>query len=171
MDVRLLTFLEFSNVHFYRYITLAFLLPACVLSLINLFRTGQADALLFAIGVCVLMARFSVEWRRVTQSAPAFIHEDELVIAHTDGHRRIPLASISSIRSRHSLFMVRRYRSWNDHLAFLQVTLNSGERLHTLAESAVFEFPAGKQTLRALQAAVLAAKTRSIAARQHEIAR
>ncbi|MBD9484789.1 hypothetical protein IB229_17540 [Pseudomonas sp. PDM14] len=171
MDVRLLTFLEFSNVHFYRVITLAILLPVCGLSLINLINTGQTDALLMSIGAFILMARFSVEWRRVRQSAPAFLHEDELIISRADGHRRIPLASIRSVRSRHSLFMVRRYRSWSDHLAFLQFTLNNGERLHTLAESAVLEFPAGKKSLSAIRAAVLAAKTRSLAVHQQNTLR
>jgi hypothetical protein len=46
-------------------------------------------------------------------------------------------------------------------VAFLQVTLTNGERIHTLVESRVFEFPAGKRTLRAMQAAVLAAKTKT----------
>lgn len=163
MDVRLLTFLEFNKVHFYRFITLAFLLPICGLSLINLVKTGRTDALLLSIGMLILMARFGVEWRRVRQSAPAFLHEDELLITSADGQHRIPLTRIRSVRSRHSLLMVRRYRSWSHHLAFLEFTLNSGERLHTLAESAVFEFPAGKNTLSAIRAAVLAAKTRSLA--------
>lgn len=166
MDLRLLTFLEFHNVHFYRFITLAILLPVCVLSLINLLNTGRTDALVVSLGALLMLGRFSIEWLRVSQCAPAFIHDDELVISGAKGHRRIALASVRSIRSRHSLFMVRRYRSWTDHLAFLEITLNNGERIHTLAESAVLEFPAGKKTLAAMRTAVLAAKTRSITARQ-----
>lgn len=171
METRLLTYLEFSNVHFYRFITLAFLLPACVLSVVNVSKTGRTDALVVCLGALILMARFSMEWLRVKKSEPAFLHEDELVVSNADGHRRIPLTSISSIRSKHSLFMVRRYRSWTDHLAFLEFTLNNGERVYTLAESAVFEFPAGKKSLTAMRAAVLAAKTKSIATRSPESVR
>lgn len=166
MDIRLLTFLEFQNVYFYRFITLACLLPVCGLSLVNLIETDRTDARVVAVGAAVLMWRFSVEWLRLRKCAPAVLHDNELVISSATGHRRIPLASVSSVTSRHSLFMVRRYRSWTDHLAFLEFTLNTGERVHTLAESAVFEFPASKKTLAAIRTAVLTAKSKSIATHQ-----
>lgn len=168
MDIRFLTFLEFHNVHFYRLITLAILLPMCGLSLINLLQTARTDALVVSLGALLMMWRFSVEWLRVKKCQPAFLHEGDLVVSNTEGHRRIALSKISSVKSRHSFFMVRRYRSWSDHLAFLELTLNDGERLYTLAESAVFESPPAKSTVAAVDAAILSAKMKDIARRQQE---
>jgi hypothetical protein len=105
-----------------------------------------------------MSGRFAVEWRRLSKCAPACIHDDELIVSGASSHRQIPLQEIRSITSSHSIFMVRRYRSWTDHLAFLEFTLSSGERVHTLVESAVFEFPAGKRSLLQMRQAVLAAK-------------
>lgn len=168
MDVRFLTFLEFHNVHFYRLITLAILLPVCGLSLLNLIETARTDALVVSLGVLLMMWRFSVEWLRVKRCQPAFLHEGELVVSNTEGHRRVPLSKISSIKSRHSIFMVRRYRSWSEHLAFIEFTLNDGERLYTLAESAVFESPPAKRTVTAVDAAILSAKMKDIAKHEQE---
>lgn len=171
MDIRFLTFTEFNSVYFYKFITLAILVAVGVLFLFGLADMKRAEIAVIAPGLLVLSWRFAVECFRLQKCGTAFIHNDELVIARDGAHRQIPLTSIRSVTSRHSLFMVRRYRSWTDHVAFLQFTLNNGERVHTLAESAVFEFPAGKKTLSALQAAVLAAKTKSITARQPETTR
>lgn len=160
MDTRFLTFMEFESVYFYRFITLAIFVTSAVLLLFALPEMKPAEMSVIAPVLFILWGRFAVEYVRVKKSGPAFIHDDELVISGVGGRRQIPLTRIRSVSSRHSVFMVRRYRSWTDHLAFLQVTLTNGERIHTLVESKVFEFPAGKGTLRAMQAAVLAAKTK-----------
>ena len=128
----------------------------------------RAEIWVIVPGLLMLWGRFAVEYVRVKKCGPAFIHNDELVITRDAGHRQIPLTRIRSVTSKHSLFMVRRYRSWTDHLAFLQVTLNNGERVYTLAESKVFEYPAGQNTLNAIQAAVLAAKTKSLTSRPNQ---
>ncbi|QRY82248.1 hypothetical protein JVX91_14475 [Pseudomonas sp. PDNC002] len=160
MDVRLLPQTEFDNVHFYRAMTLLILLALGVFCVIKL--ASGAITLFSAVPVVLLLlgCRFAVEWGRIARSQPAFIHDDELVLCGSDSHRRIALANIQSVRSRHSLFMVRRYRSWSEHLAFVEFTLNDGERVGTLAESGVFEFPAGGATLKAIEAQVLAAKVK-----------
>lgn len=93
-------------------------------------KTGRTDALVVCLGALILMARFSMEWLRVKKSEPAFLHEDELVVSNADGHRRIPLTSISSIRSKHSLFMVRRYRSWTDRVSGIHAEQRR-TRVHT----------------------------------------
>lgn len=157
MDIRFLDLTEFQRVHFYRFITLAILAAASILTLASLPDLSASERLLVPC-ILLLCGRFAVEWLRVQKSAPAFIHNDELVLSSADGHRQIPLRDIRTVTSSHSIFMVRRYRSWSDHLAFLEITLNSGERVHTLIESAVFERPAGKQALAAVKTAVLAAK-------------
>ncbi|MBB2494858.1 hypothetical protein H3H51_07475 [Pseudomonas sp. UL070] len=166
MDIRLLPLTEFHSVYFFRMITLAILVLLGGFTLFHLTATPLSEITVVALCVLLMAWRFTVEWLRVGKSAPAFIHNDELVVSSADGHRQIPLTKIRSITSRHSLFMVRRYRSWSEHLAFLQLTLHSGERIHTLAESAVLEFPAGKQTLSALRTAVLDAKTKSLSTQQ-----
>ncbi|TBU82147.1 hypothetical protein DNK06_06440 [Pseudomonas daroniae] len=161
MDIRFLTFPEFHRVYFYRSITLTILAAIGGLILIKGPDTPLPDLLLAGAFLFIMVWRFAVEWRRLKKSGPASIHNDELFISSAAGHRQIPLAKIGSVRSKHSIFMVRRYRSWVEHLAFVEFTLNTGERLYTLVESAVFEFPAGKKTLATLQAAVLAAKIKS----------
>ena len=166
MEVRLLPQSEFGNVQFFRIITLFFLLAIAGITL-----KGLADgevALLSPLPFIVLAmaGRFIVEWLRVAKSQPAFIHADELVLCGADSNRRVPLAKINSTKSRHSIFMVRRYRSWSEHVAFLELTLNNGERLYTLAESAIFEMPPAKGTVKAVDAAVLSAKMKDIAQRQ-----
>ncbi|MEK1907481.1 MAG: hypothetical protein AAAB13_17020 [Pseudomonas sp.] len=166
MDIRLLPLTEFHSVYFFRMITLACLALLGAFPLFHLGNMPLSEIALLALCVLPMAWRFTVEWLRINQSAPAYIHDDELVVSSADSHRQIPLTKISSITSRHSIFMVRRYRSWSEHLAFVQLTLHSGERIHTLAESAVLEFPAGKQTVGALRAAVLAAKTKSISTPQ-----
>jgi hypothetical protein len=166
MDTRFLTFMEFQNVYFYRFITLAILVTSGVLLLFALPEMKRAEMSVIVPVLFVLWGRFAIEYFRLKKCDPAFIHNDELVISRDEGRRQIPLTRIRSVTSKHSVFMVRRYRSWTDHLAFLQVTLNNGERIYTLAESAVFEYPAGKKTLSAIQAAVLAAKTKSLISRQ-----
>ncbi|MHA6494654.1 hypothetical protein ACX0MV_15605 [Pseudomonas borbori] len=173
MDTRFLTLMEFQSVYFYKFITLAILVAVGVLLLFALPEMKRAEMAVIIPVLFLLWGRFAVEYVRVNKCGPAFIHNDELVITRDQGHRQIPLTSIRSVASKHSLFMVRRYRSWTDHLAFVQVTLNNGERVFTLAESAVFEYPAGKKTLSAVQAAVLAAKTKSLTSRQqnHEAGR
>lgn len=161
MDIRFLTLMEFQSVHFFRFITFAILVAMGCYTLLNL-SDMTARELAF-IGPCLLIMswRFAVEWFRVEKCGPAFIHDDELVISRADDHRRIPLREIRSVTSNHSIFMVRRYRSWSEHLAFLEFRLNNGECVHTLVESAVFERPAGKESLLAVQTAVLAAKMKS----------
>ncbi|WP_394561235.1 hypothetical protein [Aquipseudomonas alcaligenes] len=166
MEVRLLPLLEFGNVHFYRIVTLFFLL---LIGGITLKGVADSEFALLSFLPLVMLAmalRFGLEWLRVSRCRPAFIHDDELVLCGADSNLRVELTKISSVRSSHSLFMVRRYRSWSDHLAFVQLTLNDGTRLHTLAESATFEFPPAKSTVRALEAEILAAKMRNIAKRQ-----
>ena len=159
MDTRFLSLMEFQNVYFYRFVTLAIFVTVGVMLLFALPEMKRSEIWVIVPVLFILAGRFAVEYVRVKKCGPAFIHNDELVITRDAGHQQIPLTRIRSVTSKHSLFMVRRYRSWTDHLAFLQVTLNNGERVYTLAESKVF---AGKKTLSAIQAAVLAAKTKSL---------
>lgn len=163
MDIRLLTFPDYQNVYFYRSITLTILVVIGGLILFRAPATRLPELLL--VGGCLLLMgwRFAVEWRRLNKAGAASIHDDELIIASENDHRRIPLSSVRSVTSKHSLFMVRRYRSWSDHLGFVEFTLHSGERVYTLAESAVFEWPAARHSLAAIQAAVVAAKVKSAA--------
>lgn len=160
MEVRFLPQTEFDNVHFYRAATLLILLAMAVFTLIKLF--SGAVALFSALPLCLLLlgGRFAVEWRRVSKAEPAFIDKGELVLCGNDSHRQIALEKIRSVRSRHSLFMVRRYRSWSEHLAFVEFTLDNGERVSTLAESRVFELPAASATLAAVESAILATKVK-----------
>lgn len=160
MDVRFLPQTEFDNVHFYRAATLLILLAMATFTLIKMF--SGVVSLFSALPLCLLLlgARFAVEWLRVSRAEPAFIEKGELVLCGNESHRQIALEKISSVRSRHSLFMVRRYRSWSEHLAFMEFTLDSGERVSTLAESRVFELPAASGTLAAVEAAILAAKVK-----------
>ena len=58
----------------------------------------------------------------------------------------------------------REYGKMPDGVMVKEFTLHNGERVYTLAESAVFESPAAKHSLAAIQAAVLAAKVKSTAA-------
>lgn len=170
MEIRFLTFPEFHSVYFYRSITLAILLAMGVLILIKAPAASPSDLLVVGGGLFIMGSRFAVECLRLKKCGTASIHNDELFIALGDGgHRQIPLTTIRSIKSRHSVFMVRRYRSWSDHLAFLEFTLNNGERVSTLVESAVFEFPAGKETLKALRTTVAAAKAKSLATQESHL--
>ncbi|MDG9855192.1 hypothetical protein N5C93_29915 [Pseudomonas nitroreducens] len=160
MDVRFLPQPEFDNVHFYRAMTLLILLAMAAFTLIKMF--GGAIGVFSGLPLFLLLLgwRFAVEWRRVSQAEPAFIDKGELVLCGKQSHRQIALERISSVRSRHSLFMVRRYRSWSEHLGFVEFTLNDGERVSTLAESQVFERPAASGTLAAIEAAILEAKVK-----------
>ncbi|MBB4868235.1 hypothetical protein HNP46_007155 [Pseudomonas nitritireducens] len=160
MEVRFLPQTEFDNVHFYRAVTLLILLAMAVFTLIKMFAGVVAPFSGLPLVLLILGARFAVEWRRVSRAEPAFIDKGELVLCGRQSHRQIALEKISSVRSRHSLFMVRRYRSWTEHLAFVEFTLVNGERVSTLAESGVFEFPAAKGTLAAIESAILAAKVK-----------
>lgn len=171
MEVRLLSQSEFGNVQFYRIITLLFLLLMAGITLKGLANDEFALLSPLPCVMLIILGRFIVEWRRVAKSQPAFIHADELVLCSEDGNRRIPLAKISSTKASHSLFMVRRYRSWSEHVAFLELTLNSGERLYTLAESAVFEVPPAKDTVKAIEAAILGAKMKDITQRQLDVSK
>jgi len=166
MEVRFLPQTEFDNVHFYRAVTLLILLAMAAFTLIKMF--SGVVALLSALPLCLslLGGRFAVEWQRVSRAEPAFIDKGELVLCGKDSHRQVALEKVSSVRSRHSLFMVRRYRSWTEHLAFVEFTLTSGERVSTLAESRVFEFPAASDTLAAVNEAILAAKVKRQASEQ-----
>lgn len=166
MEVRLLSRAEFDNVQFYRAFTLLILLALGVFTVIKLAAGAITVFSAVPMVMLILIGRFAVEWLRVAKCEPAFIDNDELVLCGETSYRQIALTTISSVRSRHSLFMVRRYRSWSEHLAFLEFTLNNGERVQTLAESAVFEFPAGGSTLKAVEAAILAAKTKSLSAQR-----
>lgn len=168
MEVRLLPQPEFDNVHFFRLITLLILLAMGIFTLVNLANGAIALASPVPLLLLALSSCFAMEWLRVAKCQPAFIHDDELVLCGTDSHRRIPLAKISAVKSRHSIFMTRRYRSWSEHLAFLEFTLNDGERVYTLAESAVFERPPAKSTVRAVDAAILSAKLKDLARRQQD---
>ncbi|MFR0690121.1 hypothetical protein ACLUTX_12045 [Enterobacterales bacterium AE_CKDN230030158-1A_HGKHYDSX7] len=169
MDVRFLPQTEFDNVHFYRAVTLLILLAMAAFTLIKLF--SGVVSLFSALPLCLLLlaGRFALEWRRVARAEPAFIDKGELVLCGKDSHRQIPLERISSVRTRHSLFMVRRYRSWSEHLAFVEFTLVNGERVCTLAESRVFELPAASATLTAIDAAILETKTRRLAAQRSSV--
>ena len=160
MEVRFLPQTEFDNVHFYRAVTLLILLAMAIFTLIKMF--SGVVALFSALPLCLLLlvGRFGLEWRRVSKAQPAFIDKGELVLCGKESHRQIALEKISSVRSRHSLFMVRRYRSWSEHLAFVEFTLDSGERVSSLAESRVFELPAASGTLEAVEAVILAAKVK-----------
>ncbi|MFV3305929.1 hypothetical protein ACNFBT_11665 [Pseudomonas sp. NY15181] len=158
MDARLLPQAEFDNVHFFRTFTLLILIALGAFTLTKLAAGAIAVVSPVPLVLLALGGRFVVEWRRLARCRPAFIDNEELVLCGLRSHRQIPLRSIQSVRSRHSLFMVRRYRSWSEHLAFLEFTLNDGERVATLAESGVLEFPAGAGTLKAVEAAILAAK-------------
>lgn len=164
MDIRLLTFTDFHSVYFYRSITLAILVAIGGLMLVRAPDTRLPELLL--VGGCLLIMawRFAVEWRRLSKAGPATVHNDELIISSETEHRTIPLTSVRSVTSKHSIFLVRRYRSWAEHLAFLEFTLHNGERIYTLVESAVFESPAAKHSLAAIQAAVLAAKVKTTGA-------
>ncbi|MGY4534516.1 hypothetical protein ACVW0Y_003656 [Pseudomonas sp. TE3786] len=164
MDIRFLTLLEFQSVHFYKLITLVILLVAGVMFLLGLPDMKRGELMVLAPVLLVMAWRFAVEFLRLKKAGPAFVHNGELVVSHGDTHRQISLSNIRSVKSQHSIFLVRRYRSWSEHLAFVQFTLNNGERVYSLVESAVLEFPAGKATLAAIQAAVLEAKSQSLAA-------
>lgn len=164
MDIRFLSLMEFQSVYFYRFITLAILLAIGMLVLVKFDESSRTDVLLIGGCLFVMAWRFAVECLRLIKCGPASIHNDELLISGENSSRRIALGQIRSVKSRHSVFMVRRYQSWSDHLAFLEFTLNNGERLYTLAESAVFEYPAAKQSLAALRTAVLAAKVKTAGA-------
>ncbi|WP_425318873.1 hypothetical protein [Pseudomonas nitroreducens] len=160
MDVRFLPQPEFDIVHFYRVMTLLILLAMAAFTLIKMF--GGGVSLFSFVPLCLSLFgwRFTIEWLRVSRAKPAFIDKGELVLCGKQSHRQIALERISSVRSRHSLFMVRRYRSWSEHLGFVEFTLNDGERVSTLAESKVFEHPAASGTLAAIEAAILEAKVK-----------
>jgi len=158
MDVRFLPQPEFDNVHFYRAMTLLILLAMAAFTVINIFNGKVALFSGLPLFLLVLGARFALEWQRVARAEPAFIDKGELVLCGKQSHRQVALEKIRTVRSRHSLFMVRRYRSWSEHLAFVEFTLDSGERVSTLAESGVFERPAAGGTLTAINSAILAAK-------------
>ncbi len=51
---------------------------------------------------------------------------DELILSSERGHRQIALSSVAAVTSKHSLSRVRRYRSWFEHLAFVEFTLHNG---------------------------------------------
>lgn len=158
LDLRFLPPAEFDSVYFYRVLTLVILMAAAG---IIVFNPGAATRVEFAFACACLLAigwRFALEWIRVRRSEPALLDGDALVFSGANARRRIPLRSIRAVRSTHSILMARRYRSWTEGIAFLDITLTSGKRVHTLVESAVFEFPPGKETLRAIRSAVAAAK-------------
>jgi hypothetical protein len=164
MDLRLLTLPEIHKVHFYRLITLVCLSVIGVMTVCALLKNATTETQFFALVVLVMLGRFGWEWLTVSKCTPVFVLGDELVLAGEHINRRVPLTQVREVKSRHAIFMTRRYRSWSEHLAFMQLTLATGERVFTLAESGVLEFPAGKVTLAALQAVVLEAKTRSVLA-------
>ncbi len=163
MDLRLLTLSEFHKVYFYRLITLLLLVVMSGMTVMALFETPNGEAKVFALFMLLITGRFTVEWFWVKRSLPVLVHGDELMVTGLE-HRRIPLTQVRSVTSRHAIFMTRRYRSWSEHLAFIELTLNNGERVTTLSESGVFDFPAGKETLATLRAMVLDAKTKSLSA-------
>lgn len=166
MDMRLLPQTEFDRVHFYRIFTLLILLAISALTLSEIVKGSAALVSPVPLVLLALSGRFAVEWLRVAKCQPAFIHNDELLLCGEQDHRHIPLSQVSSVKTKHSLFMVRRYRSWSEHVAFLELTLNDGQRIYTLVESAVLEFPAAKSTLKAVDAAVICAKINASAKRQ-----
>ncbi|PTQ70033.1 hypothetical protein [Pseudomonas sp. GV071] len=162
MELRLLTLSEIHKVHFYRLITLVCLSAMALMMLFALLEKATTETQVFSLVVLALLWRFGWEWLKVSRCSPMFVHGDELVVTHKGETRRIALTQVREVTSKHAIFMTRRYRSWSEHLAFMQLTLHSGERLFTLAESGVLEFPAGKVTLQALRAVVVAAKTNAI---------
>ncbi|MEN0106880.1 MAG: hypothetical protein AAGC84_10690 [Pseudomonas sp.] len=159
LDLRLLTLSEIHKVHFYRAITLLCLAVVGVMMVCALVTQPTTETLVFSLLVAAMLWRFGWEWLLVSRCTPVFVHGTELVVGGMAGTRRIVLTQVREVQSRHAIFMTRRYRSWSEHLAFMQVTLNNGERIYALAESGVFEFPAGKVTLLALRAAVAEAKS------------
>ncbi|MDN6857375.1 hypothetical protein QO207_12340 [Pseudomonas sp. CAN2814] len=169
MDVRFLPQTEFDNVHFYRAVTLLILLAIAVFTLLKMFTGVVRPFSALPLFLLLLGGRFAVEWLRVARAEPAFIDKGELVLCGKQSHRQIALEKIRSVHSRHSLFMVRRYRSWSEHLAFVEFTLANGERVSTLAESAVFELPAASGTLAAIESAILAAKVKRGASEQNAV--
>lgn len=164
MDLRLLTLPEMHKVYFYRLITLVCLGGIGVLTVCALWQKFTTETQVFALFAGVMLWRFGWEWAKVSRCVPVFLHEDELVVGGMAATRRIALTQVRAVTSRHAIFMTRRYRSWSEHLAFIELTLSSGERLYALAESGVFEFPAGGETLKALRERVHAAKTKSLMA-------
>lgn len=160
MDIRFLSRAEFDRVHFYRYITFVILMAAALLVVFGHGAAPRADVLLVGGGLSAMALRFAVEWWRLRSCAPAFINDDALFMSSDAGRRKIPLAQVVSVRSMHSVFMVRRYQSWSDHVAFLELTLRSGARVRTLVESAVLEHPAARDSVEALRAAVAAARAK-----------
>ena len=163
MDVRFLSLPEFHRVYFFRLITLAMFLVIGLVVLWKLPSTPPAQLALIGGFLALLYGRFAVEWRWLRRCMCASLHGDELILSTEREQRQVPLHSVSQVESRRSLFMVRRYRSWSEHLAFVRLTLSDGERIQVLVESAVLEFPPGRHSLAALRAAVMAAKVR----RQH----
>ncbi len=160
MVVRLLPPTEFDSVYLYRFVTLVVLAALVGMVLLALGDSPQRDVALLAACVFLVASRFAVEWLRLRECAPAILHGDTLVFLAATRHR-IALQNIRTVTSRRSFVTVRRYRSWTEHVAFLEITLTNGRRLHTLAASAVFESPAGRDTVYGLQAAAMAAKTDS----------
>ena len=163
MDLRLLTLSEFHKVYFYRLITLVLLVVISGMTVMALLEKPNGEAKVLALFMLLMTGRFAFEWFWVKRGVPVLLHDDELVVTGAE-HRRIALTQVRSVTSRHAIFMTRRYRSWSEHLAFMELTLNNGERVMTLSESGVFDFPAGKETLAALRAMVLDAKTKSLSA-------
>src|SRR5690606_40136530 len=117
MDTRFLTFMEFQSVYFSRFITLAIFVASGVLLLFALPDMKRAEMSVVVPVLLVLWGRFAVEYFWVRKSGHALIHNDELLVSGARGRRRVPLIRIRSVSSRHSVFMVRRYRSWTDHVA------------------------------------------------------
>ncbi|MEK1943692.1 MAG: hypothetical protein AAAB16_25235 [Pseudomonas sp.] len=163
MDMRFLTLLDYQSVHLYKFITLTCFVLMTVMAALGATTMTRGDMVFLVPLLLLLWGRFAVEYRRLRKCAMAFVHNDELVLTQGHSHRQIPLASITAVKSQYSLLIARRYRSWTEHVAFLQVTLNTGERVYTLVESAVLEVPPGKETLAGVQAAVLAAKGKRLA--------
>ncbi|MBD9368720.1 hypothetical protein [Xanthomonas sp. XNM01] len=161
MDVRFLSLAELERAHFYRAVTLSMLVAIGILLLIRPGDASPASLALVGAGLGLLAWRFAVEWRRLGRCVPVVPDGDGLLIVGDAAHRRIALADIAAVTSRHSILTVRRYRSWSEHLAFVEIRLRSGARVHTLAESAVFEHPPARDSLAALRAAVAAARRRS----------
>ncbi len=123
MAMRFLTLLDYQSVHFYKFITLTCFVAMIAMGALGAAATTGGDIAFLVPCLLLLWGRFAVEYWRLKKCAMAFVYNDELVLTQGNAHRHIALASIAQVTSQHSLFIARRYRSWREHVAFLQITL------------------------------------------------
>lgn len=90
MDTRFLTLMEFHNVYFYRFITLAIFVTTGVLLLFIFPEMKRSEISVLVPVLFILWGRFAVEYVRLKKCGPAFIHNDELVISRDGGTGKFP---------------------------------------------------------------------------------